>query len=45
MELGRLHGILDEKRLGMWHQQVLDTVQVGLKQGDTGDARKLLPGQ
>ena len=38
LELGRLQGILEKKRLGkrlgMWQQQVLDTVQVGLQQGD-----------
>ena len=44
LELGRLQGMLDEKRLGMWQQQVLDTVQVGLQQGDTGDVRKLIAG-
>ena len=44
LELGRLQGMLDEKRLGMWQQQVLETVQVGLQQGDTGDVRKLIAG-
>ena len=44
LELGRLQGILEKKRLGMWQQQVLDTVQIGLQQGDTGDVRKLIAG-
>ena len=44
MELLRLQGILDEQRVGMWHQQVLDTVHAGLQQGDTGDVRKLIAG-
>ena len=44
LELGRLQGILEKKRLGMWQQQVLDTVQVGLEQGNTGDVRKLIAG-
>ena len=38
--LGRLQGILDEKRLGMWQQQV----RLRLQQGDTGDVRKLIAG-
>ena len=35
LESVRLKGMLEEKRVGMWQQQVLDTVQVGLQQGDT----------
>ena len=31
-----------EGHLCMWQQQVLDTVQVGLQQGDTGNVRKLI---
>ena len=42
LESVRLKGMLEEKRVGMWQQQVLDTVQVGLQQGDTGDVRKLI---
>ena len=44
LELGRLQGILEKKRLGMWQRQVLHTVQVGLEQGNTGDVRKLIAG-
>ena len=44
LESIRLQGILEEKMVGMWQQQVLDTVQVGLQQGDTGDVRKLIAG-
>ena len=43
-ELGRLHRMLGKKRLCMWQQQVLNTVQIGLQQGDTGDVRKLIAG-
>ena len=44
LELVKLKGMLEEKRVGMWQQHVLDTVQVGLQQGDTGDVRKLIAG-
>ena len=44
LESARLQGVLEEERVGMWQQQVLDTVQVGLQQGDTGDVRKLIAG-